>query len=208
MRVRDAVPGVIGAAVVVLMAACTTVNVAGPSADPTSVVDSRATDGTGQMGMMGTSVNRSDVMFVQMMIPHHEQAVDIAQLAPSHDASAAVLGLASRIAAEQGPEIRQMSAMLDAWGVPQMMGAGTTHGMGMNGLVSDADMDALRAASGAAFDRMFLQLMIEHHEGAIAMTRDPLANGEDPELRLLLESIVATQGREIDEMRSLLVASG
>ena len=92
-------------------------------------------------------LNMSDVMFVQMMIPHHEQAVEMAELAPGAGASPEVQELAAEIAAAQGPEITQMEAMLDRWGVGQMM---DHSGHQMAGMVSEADMERLRAASGAA----------------------------------------------------------
>ena len=148
-------------------------------------------------------LNMSDVMFAQMMIPHHEQAVEMAELAPAAGASPQVQELAVEIAAAQGPEIRQMEAMLDRWGVGQMM---DHSGHQMAGMVSDEDMERLRAATGTEFDRLFLELMIAHHEGAIDMTEDPLANGEDPELRALLEQIVQTQTAEIEQMRQMLAA--
>lgn len=148
-------------------------------------------------------LNMSDVMFAQMMIPHHEQAVEMAELAPAAGASPQVQELAAEIAAAQGPEIRQMEAMLDRWGVGQMM---DHSGHQMAGMVSDEDMERLGAATGTEFDRLFLELMIAHHEGAIDMTEDPLANGEDPELRTLLEAIVETQTAEIEQMRQMLAA--
>jgi uncharacterized protein (DUF305 family) len=193
MKFRPVLLALIAATSLVLATACTTVHVSAPAAD--------ADD---QMGMMVSSADPSDVMFVQMMIPHHEQAIEIAELAPTHGASAPVLDFAGRIAAAQGPEIDQMAAMLEDWGIPQMMQDRAGHGMAMNGMVSDEDLDALRAANGAEFDRLFLESMIAHHEGAIAMTEDPLRNGEDPELRTLLESIVTAQTREIEEMRAML----
>jgi uncharacterized protein (DUF305 family) len=148
-------------------------------------------------------LNMSDVMFVQMMIPHHEQAVDMAALAPAAGASPAVRALATKIAAAQAPEIAQMEAMLDRWGVGQMM---DHSGHQMAGMVSDADMERLQEAKGAAFDRLFLQFMIAHHEGAIDMTVDPLSNGQDGELRTLLEAIVETQTAEIAEMEAMLAS--
>lgn len=154
-------------------------------------------------GPDGSDLNMSDVMFVQMMIPHHEQAVEMAELAPGAGASPEVQELAAEIAAAQGPEITQMEAMLDRWGVGQMM---DHSGHQMAGMVSDADMDRLRATSGAEFDRLFLELMIAHHEGAIDMAQDPLANGEDPELRTLLEAIVEAQTAEIAQMQQMLAA--
>lgn len=154
-------------------------------------------------GMMADDLNMSDVMFAQMMIPHHEQAVEMAALAPGAGARPEVQELALEIAAAQGPEIEQMEAMLDRWGVGQMM---DHSGHQMAGMVSDEDMDRLRAASGTEFDRLFLELMIAHHEGAIDMTEDPLANGEDPELQELLRAIVEAQTAEIEQMKQMLAA--
>jgi len=174
----------------------------GGGMDDQSMMDDRDSDGNGGP-MMDGDLNMSDVMFVQMMIPHHEQAVEMAELAPGAGASPEVQELAAEIAAAQGPEITQMEAMLDRWGVGQMM---DHSGHQMAGMVSDADMDRLRATSGASFDRLFLELMIAHHEGAIDMAQDPLANGEDPELRTLLEAIVEAQTAEIAQMQQMLAA--
>lgn len=174
----------------------------GGGMDDQSMMDDRDSDGNGGP-MMDGDLNMSDVMFVQMMIPHHEQAVEMAELAPGAGASPEVQELAAEIAAAQGPEITQMEAMLDRWGVGQMM---DHSGHQMAGMVSDADMDRLRATSGAEFDRLFLELMIAHHEGAIDMAQDPLANGEDPELRTLLEAIVEAQTAEIAQMQQMLAA--
>lgn len=158
-------------------------------------------------GMMddgsAADLNMSDVMFVQMMIPHHEQAVEMAALAPTNGASSEVQELAAAIAAAQGPEIAQMEAMLDRWDVQPMM---DHSGHQMDGMVSDADMDALAAATGPEFDRLFLEAMIAHHEGAISMAEDPLENGEDPELQALLDAIVTTQTAEIAQMKQMLAA--
>ena len=154
-------------------------------------------------GMMDGDLNMSDVMFAQMMIPHHEQAVEMSALAPAAGASTEVQELAAEIAAAQGPEIEQMEAMLDRWGVQKMM---DHSGHQMAGMVSEEDMERLRAATGAEFDRLFLELMIAHHEGAIDMTVDPLENGEDAELRTLLEEIVETQTAEIQQMQQMLAA--
>lgn len=190
--------------IVTLTTTACTINIgAGGSSDGTSW-------GWGPGGMMhdadesDSRLNMSDLMFVQMMIPHHQQAIEMAELAPTNAASPAVQQLASTIAAAQGPEIEQMQAMLDRWNVPEM---GDHSGHAMPGMVAEADIAELRDARGAEFDRRFLELMIAHHEGAIDMARDPLEHGADPELRRLLESIVATQTAEIAQMRQLLAAS-
>jgi len=169
--------------------------------DDRSTTDDRPMMDGDESGTDAADLNMSDVMFVQMMIPHHEQAVEMAELAPGAGASAEVQELAAEIAAAQGPEITQMEAMLDRWGVGQMM---DHSGHQMAGMVSEADMDRLRAATGAEFDRLFLELMIAHHEGAIAMAQDPLTNGEDPELQTLLDAIVTAQTAEIATMQQML----
>jgi uncharacterized protein (DUF305 family) len=171
-----------------------------------------AGDGHGDMdnaaGMMDDAadsgdLNMSDVMFVQMMIPHHEQAVEMAALAPTNGAGAEVQELAAEIAAAQAPEIAQMEQMLDRWDVQPMM---DHSGHQMDGMISEADLEQLEAARGPEFDRLFLEAMIEHHEGAISMAQDPLANGEDAELQDLLDAIVTTQTEEIAQMKQMLAA--
>ncbi|MDO8309632.1 MAG: DUF305 domain-containing protein [Actinomycetota bacterium] len=182
-------------------AGCTTINM---NHDSGSTVPGSA---AGQM-MGNDDANMSDVMFAQMMIPHHEQAIEMSALAPANGASTEVLELAQAIPAAQAPEIEQMRAMLERWGVPMTMADRSVHGgMAMTGMVSGEDMDRLQAAQGADFDRRYLELMIAHHEGAIAMTQDPLANGDDPELRTLLEAIVTSQTAEIEQMRQMLAQS-
>lgn len=178
-------------ATVLLVSGCTTINLGG------SHMDSPDTS----MMSPDSGATMSDVMFAQMMIPHHEQAVEMSALAVPNGAGPEIVDLAERISAAQGPEIAQMEAMLDRWGVPQMM---DHSGHQMAGMVSDEDMERLRAATGPAFDRLFLELMIAHHEGAIAMTEDPLENGTDPELQTLLRAIVDAQTAEIAEMQAML----
>ena len=203
MRVNVRAVVVTVAASSFLVAGCTTVNVSNPPVNP-SASSSIPTEGGGG-AMMDGDAYMSDVMFAQMMIPHHRQAIEIAELAPARGASQDILDLALKISAAQGPEIEQMQVMLDRWGAPSMMDDHSGHGgMAMVGMVSDEDMDALRQASGADFERLFLELMIAHHEGAIAMTEDPLANGGDPEMRALLLAIVAAQTAEIDTMKAML----
>jgi len=143
-------------------------------------------------------------MFAQMMIPHHEQAVVMSDLAldPSRGASPEVVALAERIRGAQAPEIEQMQAWLDAEGAG-MGGDHSGHG-GMEGMLSDEQIAALGGAEGADFDRLFLEGMIAHHEGAVAMAEDVKADGDDPELTALADEIIAAQEQEIAEMRALL----
>lgn len=149
--------------------------------------------------------NAADVSFVQNMLPHHQQAISMSQLAASRATSPQVKALADRIDAEQGPEITRMQGMLGAWGAP--VTAPGTHDMGGMpgmGMMSEQDMGRLATASGPAFDRLYLQLMVRHHQGAIDMARTEQAQGQNPEATALANSIVSSQQSEIDEMNRLL----
>ncbi|NES14794.1 MULTISPECIES: DUF305 domain-containing protein [Micromonospora] len=178
-----------------------------------------STSGSGRdvpgMGGTGTpapgasaSFGDADVMFAQMMIPHHQQAVQMAELAESRAADPELKRLAAQIKGAQAPEITTMSGWLTAWGRP-VPSASAGHGMpemdhGMPGMMSDADMTKLAAASGTDFDRQFLTMMIAHHEGAITMAKDELAQGANPDAKALAQRIVAAQQGEIDTMRKML----
>ncbi|WP_017583360.1 DUF305 domain-containing protein [Nocardiopsis valliformis] len=144
--------------------------------------------------------NDADVHFAQMMIPHHEQAVDMADLADTR-AGSEVQALAEEIRAAQGPEIEQMETLLDAWG------AEVEHGMDhsqMDGMLSEGQMTQLEAAEGEDFDTLFLEFMVLHHEGAVDMARTELADGVNPEARELAEEIIAAQEDEIEQMNEML----
>ena len=161
---------------------------------PTAAPSSTAAPGA-------TAQNAADVAFVQGMIPHHAQAVAMTDLAATRAASPAVKDLAGRIARAQGPEIDQMNGFLRTWSAP----AGDMASMGgMSGMMSDQQMTELGATSGPAFDRMFLQMMTEHHTGAITMAQTELAQGQDPEAKALAQKIIADQQAEITEMQGLL----
>jgi uncharacterized protein (DUF305 family) len=145
--------------------------------------------------------NAADVMFAQMMIPHHEQAIEMADVLLAKEGIAAdVAALAERIKAAQQPEIELMEGWLEDWGVEMPEGA-MDHG---DGMMSQADMDALENAGGAEASGLFLDQMIEHHEGAIDMAEAQIAGGENADAIALAEKIVADQTAEIDEMRELL----
>jgi uncharacterized protein (DUF305 family) len=115
-----------------------------------------------------------------------------------------VLALAKAIAAAQDPEIAEMTALLDGWGEPIAMDEGMDHSGMMSGMLTVEELDALSALRGADFDRKWLESMIAHHEGAIEMADDVLADGESPAVRDLAERIVAAQADEIAQMRALL----
>lgn len=144
----------------------------------------------------------NDVMFAQMMIPHHSQAVELATLAESNTTTPAIRDLAARIKGAQQPEIDLMTAWLVAAGA--MVDAHGAHGMSMPGLVSGADMAALEQATGVEFDALFLTHMIQHHDGAIVMANDVLATTANDDVAALATAIVAAQTAEIADMYALL----
>jgi uncharacterized protein (DUF305 family) len=165
---------------------------------------------TGSMPMMTTTPapaaagnhNQADVMFAQMMIPHHEQAIEMAQLAASRASSAEVKALAAQIQAAQQPEIDEMKGWLANWGAPTMAnntGHGTTGGM-----MSSDEMAKLEGLSGTAFDREFLTLMITHHQGAIDMAKAEQANGSYAPAKTMAANIIRTQTEEITTMNEML----
>ena len=157
--------------------------------------------------------NNADVSFAQGMIPHHTQAVEMADLATTRASSAKVKDLAARIKAAQGPEIAMMTAWLKSWNKPVIASSGGMAGMdhgsdaGM-GMMSAADMKSLTASTGAAFDKMFLTMMIEHHKGAIEMAKTEQATGKFSDAKTMAGSIITGQQAEIDEMNKLLTSAG
>lgn len=152
--------------------------------------------------------NEADVAFAQMMIIHHRDAVDMARMAPERTTDPDVLALADAIAAAQQPEIDLMSGWLEGWDA-ELPPEGSSmapmeHGETMPGAMSEDQMAQLEGSRDAAFDAAFLTLMIGHHEGAIEMAEDELADGVDPAALALAQQIITTQSAEIDAMRELL----
>ncbi|MFD5006496.1 DUF305 domain-containing protein [Streptomyces mutabilis] len=156
--------------------------------------------------------NAADVAFAKGMIPHHRQAVEMADLAPERAGSAEVEKLAAEIKKAQDPEIRTLSGWLTSWGeeVPADDAAmdHSTHGMdgmdGMDGMMTDQEMRGLEDASGEAFDTAFLELMIKHHEGAVAMARTEQADGAHAPAKKMAGEIITSQSAEIERMNRLL----
>lgn len=147
--------------------------------------------------------NSADVMFNQMMIPHHQQAVEMAALVESRTANTTVRQLATAIKGAQQPEIDQMTARLRAWGQPTEMSGGHG-GHRMTGMMSDAEMAELTAARNAEFDRLWLSMMVRHHEGAVQMANAVLTDGIDPDTRKLATAVKTAQLAEIAQMNVLL----
>ncbi|MEV7141682.1 DUF305 domain-containing protein [Streptomyces tauricus] len=150
--------------------------------------------------------NAADVAFAQGMIPHHRQAVEMADLAEGRARSAEVKKLAADIDRAQGPEIRTLSGWLTSWGedVPAEGGGmdHSTHGMGA--MMTDEEMTGLENASGTAFDTAFLKMMIKHHEGAVTMAKTEQTDGTSAPAVKLAGRIVTAQSTEIDRMTKLL----
>lgn len=153
-------------------------------------------------------VNETDVWFAQMMIVHHEGAVEMAELAVEDATTEEVRALAERIRDAQGPEIELMQGWLDAWGEPEPGGmdhGGMNHGgMDMEGMDQQEAMASLEGLDGLDVDRSFLDLMIAHHRGAVEMSEVELADGSDPAALDLAEQIIEDQEAEIAEMEDLL----
>jgi uncharacterized protein (DUF305 family) len=161
-----------------------------------------------------SDADAGDVAFAQMMIPHHQQAVEMADLALEQAQSPEVLALAQQIQGAQQPEIDEMTTWLQDWGAPVPTSeAAVDHsghdmgGMGAGtGMMSAEQMDDLAAASGAEFDQMWLDMMIVHHEGAIAMSRQVLDTTSDPRVERMAQAIIDGQTAEIATMQQLIDA--
>ncbi|AQA02441.1 DUF305 domain-containing protein [Mycobacterium sp. MS1601] len=152
--------------------------------------------------------NQADMMFAMMMIPHHQQAIEMSDLLLGKQGiDPRVTSLAQQIKDAQGPEIDTMQAWLREWGSMSM----PSHDMGMpgmsgsgHGMMSDDDMSALAGAQGADATRLFLEQMIQHHEGAITMAQSEIDNGGYPAAIEMATNIVSSQQAEITTMREIL----
>ncbi|MDT0613646.1 DUF305 domain-containing protein [Streptomyces lancefieldiae] len=152
--------------------------------------------------------NAADVAFAQGMIPHHRQAVVMADLAPGRAQSAEVKKLAADIKKAQDPEIRTLSGWLSSWGEEVPAEGAMDHSMhgmgGMGGMMTDAEMSELENASGKAFDTAFMEMMIKHHEGAVEMAKTEQADGAYGPATKMAGEIVTSQSAEIEQMNQLL----
>ncbi|MER7501286.1 DUF305 domain-containing protein [Nonomuraea pusilla] len=153
----------------------------------------------------GPTANAADITYVQDMIVHHRQALDMAVLAPNRAASAQLKTLADRIKAAQGPEIQYMTTWLR--GQDQSVPDHHAGHDGMPGMATPEQMEALKAAQGEEFDRLFLQLMIRHHEGAITMSEQVLRKGSHTKIEELATDVSVTQTAEIRRMQEMQAKS-
>ncbi|MCT4353525.1 DUF305 domain-containing protein [Streptomyces sp. Je 1-79] len=153
--------------------------------------------------------NDADVAFAQAMIPHHQQALEMARLADGRAEDTGVKKIVADVEKAQDPEIRKMRAWLKGWGRPESTdqgGHGAGHGGGhsMAGMMSEQDMKELANLRGTAFDRKFAELMIAHHEGAVEMAETEQKDGRDATAKKLAADVVRTQTAEIAELRKIL----
>ena len=149
--------------------------------------------------------NQADIMFAQMMIPHHAQAVEMSDIVLAKpDLPADIRALATRIKDAQAPEIETMTGWLKSWNVPTM--AADHSGHGMSGMVDAEGLSKLKAAQGTEAARLFMEQMTGHHEGAVEMAKDEIDGGKNPEAVQLARDIVTAQESEIAEMKKLLAA--
>lgn len=153
-----------------------------------------------------TPPNATDVQFVQNMIVHHQQALDMANLVPQRSARDDVKRFADRVLDSQRVEIDAMNDWLRRHGHPTIDPEHGGHGQhaGMPGMATPAQLDTLRAASGPEFDRLFLQLMITHHEGALTMAGQAQTHGRDVRVQELADDVIVGQTDEINTMRAML----
>ena len=160
----------------------------------------------------GADWNHSDVAFVQMMVPHHAQALTMSSLAPTRASSPAVKALARRIKGSQGPEVMTLSAWLQARDLevpkagedPSHYDHGEHGHTPMMGMLTDTEMARLKAARGSRFDRLFLRGMISHHQGAVGMAKVVATDGTDLQVSEIAADVATGQAAEITRMRALL----
>jgi uncharacterized protein (DUF305 family) len=146
--------------------------------------------------------NQADIDFAAGMVPHHQQAVVMADMALAHGGTDEFVALAKAIKAAQQPEIEQMSGWLAGWGQPVPDASGPM-GHSDKGMMSQQDLDDLDAMMGSGFEGMWLTMMVEHHEGAVDMSRTELEKGANPEAKKLARAIITSQTAEIAQMRAM-----
>jgi len=199
MKIRTAATAALALATALTLAGC-----AGGTGSGSESMPGMDHGGSSASSEPMADFNDADVMFAQMMIPHHQQAVEMADMILAKDGiDESVLTLAEEIKAAQQPEIEQLQGWLEEWGADSDTDSmdGMDHGGGM---MSDEDMQSLDAATGAEASRLFLEQMTMHHEGAVTMAQDEVDNGQNADAVALAQTIVETQTAEIATMQELL----
>ncbi|MFG1710994.1 DUF305 domain-containing protein [Nonomuraea sp. M3C6] len=205
MNKRISAASIATGVMLVLVAGCGGTDSGSTGGHDMSAMSSSAPAATTASAQPAAAFNDADATFAQMMIPHHQQAVEMADLAETRAADKEIKELAAKIKAAQDPEIQTMQGWLTAWGKPMPSG-GMDQGMGhdMPGMMSEEDMKKLEDAKGAAFDRQFAELMIAHHNGAIEMARTEQSQGSNAEAKALAKTIETAQQAEVAQMREIL----
>jgi uncharacterized protein (DUF305 family) len=169
----------------------------------------------GNSALVTQAHNQADITFVQNMIPHQVQTVEMSKLAPDHASDAQVKSVASTIQAAQQAELDQMNGFLQVWNTPPPLSAeapagapnpddmGLTDHDTMPPMMAPETVTQLSSVTGPTFDKMFLRTMTAHHMGAIAMATTELRNGQNPDAKVLAQRIIDVRRSEIIEMRAM-----
>ncbi|MGX1806689.1 DUF305 domain-containing protein [Nocardia sp. NPDC055321] len=199
---RSTFAAIAGTAAIALFAA----GCGGDDDSATAASSSTTVAATSAQAATRTDFNEDDVSFLQMMYPHHAQAVDMAAMVPSRSQNPELIALAKAIEQAQTPEMQQITALLQAFGkgAPSATVDGHAGHGGMSGMMTEAQMTELQGLSGTEFDQLWMRMMIEHHEGAVTMANAELTDGVNPDAKAMAKAIVVGQQTEIDQMRRML----
>lgn len=176
----------------------------GRPGEPTRVISQQqATD------LHAVQATAADIAFMQGMIGHHQQAIEMTDLVPTHTANTGMKRLGDRIAISQNDEIRMMQRWLTNRGqsIPDMHAMHMHGATLMPGMLLPEEMDRLAATNGMAFDRLFLEGMIKHHGGALEMVAELFSHpgaGQEPEIFMFASDVDADQRAEIARMSAML----
>jgi uncharacterized protein (DUF305 family) len=194
----DRKTGVLLGVIVLLVAAVVSLSV--NRGDNSTMNNSSGHMGHGSSSSSNANYTGADVMFLQMMIPHHQQAIDISNLAMKVSSDSELLELAKIIARDQAAEIKQMKVWLKDSGASEDMG----HSMdGMGGMLNEDDLAALSAATGKEFDTLWLKGMTEHHDGAIHMTQ-MIEDAQNADIKAFGTKVIKDQSEQIAQMKKML----
>ena len=185
---------------VAIVASCGSSSPTDQHAAQSSVTAPTSTDATAdaQPGVH----NDADVAFARDMLAHHVQAIQLSAMVPSNTTNEQLITLAQKITGEQEPQLQAFRAWLLQWG-EDPNADNSMHG-GMPGMVDQPTIDRLQTLNGPDFDKLWLQSMISHHQGAIGMAQAEIAHGQNPDAIALAKSIIATAQAEIDQMKQML----
>ena len=194
----DRKTGVLLGVIVLLAAAVVSLSV--NRSDNNAMNNSSGHMGHGSSSSSNSNYTGADIKFLQMMIPHHQQAIDISNLAMKNSQDPELLELAKIIARDQAAEIKQMKAWLKDAGASEDMG----HSMdGMGGMLNDDELAALSAATGKEFDTLWLKGMTEHHDGAIHMTQ-MIEDAQNEDIKAFGTKVIKDQSEQIAQMKKML----